>query len=679
MVLDEDLDATAILPRIAPSRAANARPVRGRTLPDWPARRALRAKRRLRSSLPPRRAPSGCLSGRRPAACRRPPHGSPHAFPRYPTGQARARSGHGDIDPRRLGRRRDFVALRLAGFLAVGPVVDDHRHALLVRPGNVLGGDLPGNQGVIVKPLVRRSFLLDLGQRFEGRLAMAFELCRADPFDGGKLPERCWLDRADFAQRPVMENHVGRHACPLARSRRSRAAPRKWVVRQVGPARARAARSLGRDDDTTSPRPSGSPWRRAEAQPAIFVGAKRIACHQRARDRLDERQSSASTIPNTDRRRCPNWRTFSLSPPASTSEMPDAEPLFGPIRRRQQFARDLGHIGRPRRLEAIVAIAAGLRRVLAEMPQQHRAAAPGGFHHPCERVEPVALCAAAIGPTSVSIRWRAREKSSAPQNINACAGSPSRPRGESPYRPRSTWARRRGRRSGLGLIDPHAEGDRRESRCRRCRGTLPGFATRRGSIPAWYGSARGQAASCWPVRRVAARRIHDAWPRLAGRQRFDPLEAQLRGRTRYRMLSRRNPGIISPLGFSSWRSCGAGVGCRRWRLARAAGTGADEQRPQQAVVRPEIMAPLGHAVRLVDRDQGHGSASSAEAPPRTLRRDVQEVELPPRSASRMSRGRALVGGRRVPKPCEQLRTWSSISAISGQMTSAVPLDDAGSW
>ena len=77
-------------------------------------------------------------------------------------------------------------------------------------------------------------------------------------------------------------------------------------------------------------------------------------------------------------------------------EMADAEAHLGAERRRQQLARDLGRVDRRRRLEAIVAIAAALRRVLAEMAQQDRAAAAGRLDERRQRVQPLALGRAAL-------------------------------------------------------------------------------------------------------------------------------------------------------------------------------------------------------------------------------------------------------------------------------------------
>ena len=65
---------------------------------------------------------------------------------------------------------------------------------------------------------------------------------------------------------------------------------------------------------------------------------------------------------------------------------------------------------------------------------------------------------------------------------------------------------------------------------------------------------------------------------------------------------------------------------------------------QPEVVGPEVVPPLGHAVRLVDHEQPHpGGFEALDEPGRgeTLRRDVQEAQLPARRGG--DRGR-VVGG-----------------------------------
>src|SRR3546814_4451198 len=61
-------------------------------------------------------------------------------------------------------------------------------------------------------------------------------------------------------------------------------------------------------------------------------------------------------------------------------DIADAEHLPGAEYRGEEFSRRLGRVDRGGRIEAIVAIAAGRRRGLAEMPEQDRAAARSEEH-----------------------------------------------------------------------------------------------------------------------------------------------------------------------------------------------------------------------------------------------------------------------------------------------------------
>jgi hypothetical protein len=76
--------------------------------------------------------------------------------------------------------------------------------------------------------------------------------------------------------------------------------------------------------------------------------------------------------------------------------MRDAEAHLGAKGSGEQFARDLGRVDRRRRLQAIVAIAAALWRVFAEVPKQDRPAARRRFDQRGKRVEPLALAGAAV-------------------------------------------------------------------------------------------------------------------------------------------------------------------------------------------------------------------------------------------------------------------------------------------
>ena len=110
-----------------------------------------------------------------------------------------------------------------------------------------------------------------------------------------------------------------------------------------------------------------------------------------------------------------------------------------------------------------------------------------------------------------------------------------------------------------------------------------------------------------------------------------------------------------------------------------------EKRAQLAIVRPEIMAPFADAMRLIDRDQRELDA--VDQPPeavecRALRSDIEEVELtaPEAVDCPLAIASADVSDAARMPIASALRIWSCISAISGEMTSAVPgRTSAGNW
>src|SRR3954447_3141787 len=128
-----------------------------------------------------------------------------------------------------------------------------------------------------------------------------------------------------------------------------------------------------------------------KAHPAIGICAKRVASDQRASGRPDERQLFFGRDPEYRQAMMPEAaHLLAILARQYVSEMADAEPHFGAERSRQQLARDLGRINRCRRVEAIVTIAAMLGRVLAEMPEQDRAAAGCRFDERGQCVQPLA-------------------------------------------------------------------------------------------------------------------------------------------------------------------------------------------------------------------------------------------------------------------------------------------------
>ncbi len=75
----------------------------------------------------------------------------------------------------------------------------------------------------------------------------------------------------------------------------------------------------------------------------------------------------------------------------NVGEMADAEAHLGAEGRRQQFAGDLGGVDHLRRIEAIVAIAAMIRCIFAEVTEQDRPTTARGLNEGSERVQTFAL------------------------------------------------------------------------------------------------------------------------------------------------------------------------------------------------------------------------------------------------------------------------------------------------
>ena len=100
------------------------------------------------------------------------------------------------------------------------------------------------------------------------------------------------------------------------------------------------------------------------------------------------------------------------------------------------------------------------------------------------------------------------------------------------------------------------------------------------------------------------------------------------------MLGRSKPAMIRPvLGNAELGQdvgAGARVGGRGQREPRHVRM-VVEQRPQLAIVGPEIVAPFADAMRFVDRDQREFGPCSSKPPEavarRALGRDVEQVEL----------------------------------------------------
>src|SRR5690348_6697150 len=151
------------------------------------------------------------------------------------------------------------------------------------------------------------------------------------------------------------------------------------------------------DDDlliALEDRPRAGP----ERQPAVSIRAKRIASDQRASDGANKRALlGRSNAEDAQSMMAEALHLLSLVSGEHVGEMPDAEPHVGAERSRQQLARDVGGVDGCRRIEAIVAIAAALRRVLPKVPQKHGAAAKRRFDERRKRIQPLALGWAAVG------------------------------------------------------------------------------------------------------------------------------------------------------------------------------------------------------------------------------------------------------------------------------------------
>ena len=137
-------------------------------------------------------------------------------------------------------------------------------------------------------------------------------------------------------------------------------------------------------------------------------------------------------------------------------------------------------------------------------------------------------------------------------------------------------------------------------------------------------------------------------------------------------------------------ACTRGRGRRRQRQHRRGIRRVAQRRQilaQHPVIGPEVVAPLRDAMRLVDGDQrqlalGQHLGKSGHAQP--LRRDEQELQIAVAdNRAHLTRRAALQAGvnaRHAQAQRRSLAAWSSISAISGEITSAVPPRAmAGNW
>ena len=308
-----------------------------------------------------------------------------------------------------------------------------------------------------------------------------------------------------------------------------------------------------------------------------------------------------------------------------------------------------GRVDRLRRLQAIVAIAAALGRILAEMAEQDRAAAAGGLDQGGERVQPLALARLArrldLGRDPPP---GAREILGAPEQpglgrLAVAAGAA----GLLIISLDRLGQAGMGDEADVGLVDPHAEGDGRDHHhllgCDERRLVArPDLRLEPGMIgkrrPPGLAELLGELVGL-----VAARHVDDAGPRLLGEQRL-----QLAGDAVARADAVADVGPVEAgedqavLGDAELdedvlaRPPVRGRGQRQPRHVREG----VEQGQQQPVIGPEIVAPFGDAMRLVDRDQRQRNARDQLAkagPGRPLGRDVEQLQFAALRAARSSR------------------------------------------
>jgi hypothetical protein len=141
-------------------------------------------------------------------------------------------------------------------------------------------------------------------------------------------------------------------------------------------------------------------------------------------------------------------------------KMADAEALAGAIDGGEQFLRDFGRIDHAGRVKAIVAIAARGRRAFAEMAQQYRAAASGGFDQCRQRIDPCFLgklprLGLFLQPLAREAEIARRPEKMRNRRVAVAAGAPAfliiglDRFGDAGM----------GDEADIGLVDPHAEGD----------------------------------------------------------------------------------------------------------------------------------------------------------------------------------------------------------------------------
>jgi hypothetical protein len=239
----------------------------------------------------------------------------------------------------------------------------------------------------------------------------------------------------------------------------------------------------------------------------------------------------------------------------------------------------------------------------------------------------------------------------------------------------------------IGLVDAHAEGDRghhdqpvlggkRSSTWRRSSASMPavigaGAVTRPRAAP-WPASRSWRGCRNRRCRTGRARggKVEDLLARLVL-----GLEGEVRlGRSK----PRRKTSGASP---SKQRvTISSRVSASAVAVKAASGTPSARRSVADAqVIGAEIMAPLADAMRLVHGDQADPGAQHAlrARGGQPLGRDVEQLQPPSSSASPDGIGflGRVAGGQRAGLHARlaQPRTWSRISAISGEITTVTPV------
>ena len=440
-----------------------------------------------------------------------------------------------------------------------------------------------------------------------------------------------------------MEDDIGRHLRLFGEFLAQRAQRlEQGIAHRVGGRIAAAAPlALGRHNDRDRALAGQDRARRAAQRQSAMFGRDQIATRlQGAGQWLEQSRFLALDDPEDAQPVVPALaHALVLAPRQHLLQMAHAEALPRAVYRPQQLARQFGDIGHARLFEAIVAIAAALGRVLAEMAQQHRAAAGGGLDQPGKRIEPGALGIAARLVDFGQPLPRGGEIARTPEHhrLGRIAVAPRAPGFLVIALDRLGYADMRDE-THVGFVDPHAEGDRGDDdhvlAGHECR--LVGSARPR-IEPRVIGQHRAPGGSGQLVRQIlhlAPRRgVDDPRSRRGGHQI---------GQLAHRIVAVANG--IADIGPVESRQHQPVIGDAQLRHHVAAGLlvgGGGQRQPrnlrkgiehaaQHPVIGAEIMPPFRHAMRLVDREQAQRRRAQQVTETRlagTFGRDIEQIEL----------------------------------------------------